>query len=202
LGFIINTNPLTSPSVYVSTISDQLMNAFESGDNRRVKWVGSYTTTTTPITTYYFPYKYKDNTSASALREYSMVFRLVEQYLIRAEARAQQNNITGAIADINMLRTRARATPTVAVPNPLPDLPSSLTQSQVLTAIAHERQVELFAEGHRWFDLKRTNTVDAIMSVVTPQKGAGKWNSYQQLYPIPVSDIENSANSITQNNGY
>lgn len=187
-AFIITSNPLTSNS-FVS-VSNQLLNAFENGDNRRVKWIGSYTTTT-PAATYYFPYKYKAGIpSTTPLTESSMVFRLAEQYLIRAEARAQQSNIPDAATDLNKVRNRAGLKDTTAS-----------TKVDLLTLIAHERQVELFTEGFRWFDLKRTNTIDQVMNVVTPQKG-GNWKSYQQLYPIPVTDIQNSAGIITQNSGY
>jgi hypothetical protein len=40
-----------------------------------------------------------------------MLLRLAEQYLIRAEARAQQDNLTGAIDDLNVIRNRAGITP-------------------------------------------------------------------------------------------
>ncbi len=69
------------------------------------------------------------------LQQY-MVLRLAEQYLIRAEARAHQNNAEGAISDINIIRTRAE----------LPGLENTLTQDEILSAVAHERQTELFAE--------------------------------------------------------
>ena len=71
----------------------------------------------------------------------------------------------------------------------------------MLDAVTRERRVELFSEwGHRWFDLKRTNKLDAIMSVVTPQKG-GTWSSFEQLMPIPPDDIRADAN-LKQNPGY
>ncbi len=59
-----------------------------------------------------------------------------------------------------------------------------------LTALYHERQVELFTEwGHRWLDLKRTKRIDAVMAPVTQQKG-GAWNSNWQWYPLPQSEIQ------------
>jgi hypothetical protein len=69
-----------------------------------------------------------------------MVLRLAEQYLIRAEARAHQGNLTGAKDDLDKIRNRAG----------LEGIPITNTQA-MLDAIAHERQVELFTEwGHRW----------------------------------------------------
>jgi len=55
-------------------------------------WVNSITVAGT---TYYYPNKYKSATQNASLTEYLMVFRLGEQFLIRAEARAQQGNIAG-----------------------------------------------------------------------------------------------------------
>lgn len=178
--FIITTTPSNA------SLSTQLYNSFESGDNRKVQWVSSYTSGSD---VYYYPYKYKIQTG-TPLDEYSTVLRLAEQYLIRAEARAEQNNITGAQADLNVIRNRAGLGNTTSNDKP-----------SLLSAILHERQVELFTEwGHRWLDLKRTGTIDAVMSVVTPQKG-GTWSSYQQLYPIPQSEIATDPN-LNQNSGY
>lgn len=188
-------------------LSSYLLSAFEMGDNRRIlSWVGSYFA---GGITYYYPNKYKEATqsasitSPSQMKEYRMVLRLGEQYLIRAEARAQQNKITESVADLNLIRNRARATPTASLPNPLPDIPSSVSQTQLLDYILHERQVELFSEwGHRWFDLKRTENADVIMKTVTAQKG-GSWETTDQLYPIPYYDILKNPNlSGHQNPGY
>jgi hypothetical protein len=205
--FDLSTEPVDlgySKPVY---LSDNQLSAFEPGDLRKMKWVGRYTSGTD---NYYFPYKYKasiynaDITSYSSMTEYRMVLRLAEQYLIRAEARAQQNKIAEAVADLNTLRARAKAASTADVPDPLPAIPIFISQSQLLTAILHERQVELFSEwGHRWFDLKRTGMVDAVMSVVTPQKSGGAWETTDQLYPIPYSDIDKNPNlQGHQNAGY
>ena len=170
-------------------LSSELVNAFESGDNRFTNWVGQLQDGTT---TYYYAYKYKQNliTSGTTINEYPILFRLAEQYLIRAEARAQQNNLAGAQSDLNAIRTRAGLAPTTAT-----------TQADLLTAIYNERQVELFTEfGHRWFDLKRTGRIDAVMTVVDPLKG-GVWSPYKQLIPIPQSELILNSH-LTQNQGY
>jgi len=188
-GFILSGTP---SNVAMST---QLLNSFDSGDRRKTNWVDSITIGSK---TYYYPYKYKVKTipfttPPTQLTEYSIVFRLSEQYLIRAEARAQQDNLIGAINDLNMIRARAGLSNTNAE-----------TQPDLISAILHERQVELFTEwGHRWLDLKRTGTIDAIMGTVggvCAAKG-GNWNTNQQLYPIPQSEIQNDPN-LVQNPGY
>jgi hypothetical protein len=70
-------------------------------------------------------------------------------------------------------------------------------QTDILNAVMHERQVELFCEwGNRWFDLKRTGTAVAVL-------GAEKtgFTPNAALYPVPQSQILLN-NSLTQNPGY
>jgi hypothetical protein len=174
-------------------LNNNLLAAFEPGDQRRVNWIDSIILTGS-LTTYYYPYKYKNNSidPTVSATEYTTVFRLAEQYLIRAEAEVQLNDLTGAAADLNIIRNRAG----------LPNTTAS-SQSDLLTAVLHERQVELFTEfGHRWLDLKRVGKIDSVMSVVTPQKSGGSaWQSYQQLYPIPVIELQKTP-QMNQNPGY
>lgn len=174
-------------------LSSFLKNAFENDDQRFINWVGQFNapaTPTAPATTYYFANKYKVGTSASVITEYPIFFRLAEQYLIRAEARAQLGKTVDAAADLDVIRNRAG----------LPNTTAS-TQPSLINAVAHERQVELFTEfGHRWFDLKRTGKIDAVMTAVAPSKGAS-WSSYKQILPIPAGDILIDPN-LTQAPGY
>jgi hypothetical protein len=179
--------------------SSQLMASFEPGDQRRYTWIN---TVSVDAKTYPYFAKYKAKTGSGSVTEYSIVLRLAEQYLIRAEARNEQGNMSGAISDLNVLRTRSRAEVTADIPNPLPDLSSSLTQEQIRDHILWERRVELFAEGgHRWLDLKRLNKVNEVMTTVTPSKGGGAWTAYKALYPIPLADILSSP-VLKQNPGY
>ena len=169
-------------------ISSNLQSSFESGDNRMANWIGNKTVNTT---TYYYPNKYKIYLKNQPLKEYLMVLRLAEQYLIRAEARAQQNNPTGAVSDLNVIRNRAG----------LANYAEATDQASLMTAILHERQVELFTEwGHRWFDLKRTGLIDRVMSSVTPQKG-GTWSPNWALFPLPLSETQVNPD-LAQNPGY
>lgn len=169
-------------------LSSMLLDAFETGDARRTMWVDSFTVNDN---IYYFPFKYTKNFSLTP--EYLMVFRLAEQYLIRAEARAQLGNITGANSaqsDLDAIRGRASLPGTTAK-----------DKESMLAAIAQERRTELFTEwGHRWFDLVRTDKADEVMSIATPLKG-GAWDPNHKLLPIPFSEIQLN-NNLKQNPGY
>lgn len=173
-----------------------LLNAFEPGDKRFTNWVGSVDVDyTIPAQTYYYPYKYKTGSSNRVPNgiptEFYVMLRLAEQYLIRAEAAAHgAASISDAIDDLNVLRKRADLT----------DLPYTLTQPQVLEAIAQERRIELFDEwGHRWLDLKRTGKAPGLLSQLPLKK---PWTGdYQLLYPIPPYEIKTNPKLIP-NPGY
>lgn len=123
------------------------------------------------------------NTTASSV-DPSYVIRIAELYLIRAEARAQQNKLVGlnsAESDLNIIRDRAGVAPTTAT-----------TQSALLLAIENENSVEFPFEAHRWFDLTRTGRAGIVLGISDP-------NRY--LFPIPLSDVLSDPD-VTQNPGY
>jgi hypothetical protein len=180
--------PVSGPSAgFPVYLSNHVTDSFEAGDKRRTTWVGSVTA---GGKTYNYAYKYKVNSAAAAVSEYLMVLRLAEQYLIRAEARVQQGN-TGGVSDLNIIRTRAG----------LAAYAGPIDKASLLSAILHERKMELFCElGHRWLDLKRTGTANAVMSGVTPGKG-GVWSGDDELYPLSITDVQEDPH-LGQNPGY
>ncbi len=180
------STPATATGTAVFRLDATLVAAYEPGDLRLARWTDFRTPGSGPV--YYFPYKYKIRSAAAGITEYSMVMRLAEQYLIRAEARIQQNKLDEGRGDLNAIRKRAG----------LGDLSASLDKAALLLAVEKERRLELFAEwGHRWFDLKRTKRSDAVLG---PLKGAN-WQSTDTLYPIPSDAMRTNIN-LTQNPGY
>ncbi|MBE7172848.1 MAG: RagB/SusD family nutrient uptake outer membrane protein [Williamsia sp.] len=159
-------------------------NAFETGDQRKIAWTNSYTASGQA---YVIPFKYKQRTNASGTGgEYDMVLRLAEQYLIRAEARVQLNNLSGSKEDINAIRARAGLPGT-----------SANDRASMLLAVDHERQAELFTEwGHRWLDLKRTGRINTVLSAEKPA-----WVASKALFPIPTTELANNP-ALSQNAGY
>jgi hypothetical protein len=170
--------------------SVNLIHQFDTTKDLRFKrWVDNRKSAATGNIAYYFPYKYKVRTSAtSTITENSMVMRIAEQFLIRAEARIQQDKLSDGRSDLDSIRMRAGLTA----------LPTSLDKPALLLATEKERQLELFAEwGHRWFDLKRTGRAPAVLK---PIKG-DKWKDTDVLYPIPAAARSTNIN-LTQNEGY
>jgi hypothetical protein len=176
-NFIISTTPR------YHILTDDLREHFTADDLRYPNWVKSYSNN---AGVFYFPYKYKQNSKdpAAAYTECSIVFRLAEIYLVRAEARAHLNNVEGAQSDLNSIRSRA------GLPNTEASDPSGL-----FLAIESERWSELFTEyGHRWLDLKRTNrAMDVLGNGVTMDV---------LLYPIPADEFIKNPYLGTQNHGY
>lgn len=125
------------------------------------------------------------------------ISRTGEMYLIRAEARAlQAGKAALALDDLNALRA-------ARIANYEPE--TGLTGQVLVDAIATERRKELFAEGHRWFDLKRTTrTVNrgtecgAGSAVCTLGPTAREWT-----WPIPQLEVDsNPALSNQQTTGF
>jgi len=74
-----------------------------------------------------------------------------ELYLIRAECNARLNQPGLAIDDLNTLRAKR------FLPADFVAIDRNQTDLQALELVLKERRMELFAEGWRWFDLKRLN---------------------------------------------
>jgi hypothetical protein len=181
-GFLKETSQFFTAPEPQYYLSAALVNSFEPGDLRRSKWMDSLTYQSIK---YYFPAKYRN--IASAVAEYYMVFRVAEIFLIRAEARMQQSRIPEAVADVNIIRTRAGLAP----------LLTTIGQQQMTTAIEQERRAEFFAEwGHRWFDLVRWNKATAVLS---PIKTA--WQATDVLFPVPLDELITNP-FLDQNPGY
>lgn len=178
-------SPTGTPLFRLDTLN--LIRKFETGDQRLAKWTDFRKTTAGA--TIYLPLKYKIRTvTTGVVSEYSMVMRVAEQFLIRAEARVQQDKLETGRADLDSVRMRSG----------LLALPVNLDKAALIRAVEQERKVELFAEwGHRWFDLKRTGRSSAVLG---PIKGVN-WQATDTIYPIP-SDARRTNVFLTQNEGY
>ena len=109
------------------------------------------------------------------------VIRIAELYLIRAEARAQQNKLTEALSDLNAVRDRAGLAASTAV-----------TKDAIVLAIENENKLEFPFEPHRWFDLVRTDRAAAVLGVTDANK---------LVLPIPAAEVLIDP-ALNQNLGY
>jgi starch-binding outer membrane protein, SusD/RagB family len=186
-GYLFVPSDSTIPPSF--PLTNELVQAFDSGDARKTFWVGF---SVVGGDTLYYPTKYTLNADQAVTGQpapqYFMVLRLAEQFLIRAESEAQTGNFVDATSDLNAIRNRAG----------LPNYDVSI-QGPLLSAILHERQVEFFLEwGNRWFDLIRSGQAISVLSQL-PGKSSITTEAF--VYPIPYSELVANPN-LTQNKGY
>jgi hypothetical protein len=122
------------------------------------------------------------------------VFRTAEMYLIRAEARAETNDLDGAAADINALRT-ARITGYTPM--------TFTSKEQTISEILLERYRELAFEGHRFWDLKRKNLPVERLPADAPNATSVTLPAGNFRFLLPIPNFEIQANPLIQQNpGY
>jgi hypothetical protein len=120
--------------------------------------------------------------------------RIAEMYLLRAEARAELNQLATAAADVNLIRAN-RITGYVDV--------TFATKDIAITEIINERFKELAYEGFRFFDLKRrglgvTRLASDVQSTSWMSLPAGDFH-----FGLPIPQHELLANpNAQQNPGY
>lgn len=111
------------------------------------------------------------------------VIRLADVYLIRAEALAELNlNPALANNDINALRSR------VGFENA--DY-TGLSMEEFRVQLLRERGVELYMEGHRFFDLTRMGVYDQYCRITWGNTDGARG---PEDYTWPIPQIETSAN--------
>jgi len=126
------------------------------------------------------------------------IIRLSEVYLIAAEAALETGNKEKAATYLNAIRKRS--------PNLEPATASNVTVDMILD----ERSKELFAEGHRFFDMIRLNKTitfndDFIYPsvVITHRENTVDRSFYKIILPISIDEMNaNEAIRSQQNPGY
>lgn len=124
------------------------------------------------------------------------VQRSAEVYLNRAEAYAKKGDIAAALADVNLVRERANATPinsladfnTIYPMNPgSPDKPGN---GDILDVVLTERFLELAWEFNRSVDAFR-NKRNLYRNYNGPHtlKEIIQWNNPRQQWPIPQAEL-------------
>ncbi|WP_436414084.1 RagB/SusD family nutrient uptake outer membrane protein [Petrimonas sp.] len=116
------------------------------------------------------------------------IIRSAEVMLMYAEALNEQSSAptTDALNALNAVRINAGL--------PEKNLIDYSSKELFRKAVYQERRLELALECDRWFDIVRTGQFSSVFSGV---------DSYRQLYPVPMSEIENVNNKEGwQNEGY
>ncbi len=191
--------------------SDDLVRAYEPGDPRREATVlyvgevvpdGSYVVADNPEM---FNERYNqkawvpDSERATGAGSDQgggniRILRYADVLLMVAEALNELGQSDQALLYVNMIRDRARGTLPPQILRPI----TATAQSELRDLIWKERRVELGMEQHRWFDLLRTDRAASVMQAHGKNFVPGK----HELLPIPQSQIDLSAGTVTQNPGY
>ena len=169
------------PAPYVR-LSQHFIQRFDSIDLRKDLWIKKIGDSNEN----YCAYKYKNRGSTASSEEYSIVVRLEEMYLIAAEAAAEMSQWEECNYYINQIRVRAGLSPITAT-----------NRHTAISYILNERNLELFCEhGHRFFDLKRRDQLDQLLSVKP------NWKAHYELLPLPENELLLNPKLLPQNNGY
>ena len=120
-----------------------------------------------------------------------LILRIAEQYLIRAEARVQKGtpDFTGAVADINLIKSRSDVPVFVAT--------AQTTKQEILLEIEKERRFELGFEGHRFIDIVRIGRAAKVFGDLNPLFT----NPERWVFPIPYGELLADPD-LEQNPGY
>lgn len=143
-----------------------------------------------------FLYKWKSNISQwGGGTDNTILLRLADIMLLKAEALNQLGQTTQAIPLVNQIRARVK----------LPAI-TATAQTDVALAILNERRMELAFEGNRWNDLLRYGkqyTITLMKSQVDPFGKPLNYNITQNslLFPVPFNEIQLDGN-LSQNPGY
>ena len=119
-----------------------------------------------------------------------VIFRLSDVYLTKAEA---EGNTSAGIATMKTYMENRYASLS---------MPSTMSSVDYRNLILDENQREFYAEGRRWFDLKRIAQSDSSFDL---DKVYTTWNSrdYLLYWPIPQDERDLAGhNNYPQNQGY
>ena len=169
----------------------KIQKAYETVDTRKAMF--DYTLAG-PKNNIFVPGKFFDTPTNNNYGNDYTILRYADVLLMLSESLNEQSyQPAGTAFDyLNEVRKRAKLTPLTAT-----DLPN---QGSFRDAVLQERFLEFPFEGHRWFDLIRTNT--AAKEIKT---GIGiNILPFQLLYPVPQTEIQkiNNPSIFYQNEGY
>lgn len=119
-----------------------------------------------------------------------VIFRLADVYLTKAEA---QGNTADGIATMKTFMENRYDSVT---------MPSAMSSTEFRDLVLDENQREFYAEGRRWFDIKRVALKDNTLDLDKVYKS---WNSRDHLlfWPIPQDERDLAGhNNYPQNPGY
>lgn len=167
-----------------------MWNAYETNDPRRTYSIIPYFSKQEAASVFII-YKYRGvPTSPNNSEDNIPVLRYADVLLMLAEAINETNKGPNVEAYDAVDKIRSRA-------GSIPLWSRTLDYEGFKTKLLQERRVELAFENHRWFDLKRFNKAQEVLSA----KGHNI-KPHHLLYPVPRKEVQINPVNITQNPGY
>lgn len=126
-----------------------------------------------------------------------LIMRLADLYLMYAEVMNNLNDDVTASEYMNKVRRRAYDFPP-ETPEPTVDY-SGISGTQLRDSIREERFRELFAEGHRWFDIVRWGIVEEEVLKYNEKnvtQGTILYHPWDHYYPVPLAEVDNNSNMV------
>lgn len=125
------------------------------------------------------------------------IMRLADVYLMYAEILNNAGEDGNASEYMNKVRRRAYGHDP-DTPQPTVDY-TGLTGTVLRDSIREERFRELFAEGHRWFDIVRWGIVEEEVlkyNEYNVTQGIIIYHPWDHYYPVPLSEVDNNTAMI------
>ena len=176
------------------TPTHDLINKFDK--EKDVRYTSSITWRSVPYDAYWpadnYPLSYKIREKNSDI----ILMRLADILLLKAEALVETNKPADAIDIVNKIRERAGFGPS--------SLNRQMSQADARQAVENERQLELYMEGQRWYDLLRNDRMLEVMKKHKDQHGKlifANLQEYRKKWPIPQEEMDKNTN-LVQNEGY
>lgn len=195
-----------------NSVDPDLMAAFTASGVSDVRAAASFGASGTGTAALYYTKKYNDvPTTAFDAENDWIILRYADVLLLYAEAVNEAGGPnTLALDAVNRVIRRSRGLP-VATPAPAVDLPATIGPADLRTRLELERRLELNFEGHRWFDLVRTDRAIPVMNAYFTQysiraNGATtgpvvQIDQHNLLFPLPIQELQTNP-ILTQNLGY
>ncbi len=171
-----------------------LFDAFDPNDSRKEISIKMYPDASKP----HYTSKFLEQPTANNEGEADwLLIRYSDVLLMYSEALNEVGRTTDAYEPLNQVRARAN----------LESIDGTI-RSDLRLVIENERRLELCFEGHRWFDLIRTDRMVPVMtSYKNKYKDTGyevngyQIDKYKSVYPIPFRET-NLNPELLQNPGY
>lgn len=176
------------------TPSHDLVAKFDK--ERDVRYASSITWKSVPYDIFWPAENYPLSNKIREKHSEIILMRLADIMLLKAEALVELGRQAEAIDIVNVIRERAGLGAS--------SLKREMAQADARLAVENERQLELYMEAQRWYDLVRNERLLDVMRAHKDHKGKkifANLPAFRTKWPVPQEEMDKNAN-LVQNEGY